>query len=181
MRAEIQDEATRNTTDTSSLSATTSAALSSDDRVLRELNQTISSAAINAASGPDFEALQDRADKLVRALQLFHAEALKDRLDRTYLESLNALDASGDSSDALLDAPEITLRMVKGDLSSLYSEIDDVAAMVASHQYGSALKTSLQKVLRARTQDKQASFEKVRPFIPPAERSSAHPCSNADL
>jgi hypothetical protein len=145
---------------TDSISATALATLSSDDRTLTELNDITSSARVKKKGAPDVEALQNRANRLTHALQLFHAETLRDRLDRIYLESLSTVGISGHSQDNL-DASKITLESVNEDLSSLYAEIDDVETMVVSQAYGSALHASLQSIRRAQMPEIWTMNEKV--------------------
>jgi hypothetical protein len=100
-------------------------------------------------------------EKLTRALQLLRAETVKDRLDRIYLESQSGADSRGDDPDAQ-PPTESTLKAAKDDLSSLYAEIDDVATMVVSQEYGSALHVAVREIRQAQLQEKQIVNEQVR-------------------
>jgi hypothetical protein len=135
--------------------------LKSDDRTLAELNETTAFANVESERSFDFEAQQNQVEKLTRALQLLRAETVKDRLDRIYLESQSGADSRGDDPDAQ-PPTESTLKAAKDDLSSLYAEIDDVATMVVSQEYGSALHVAVREIRRAQLQEKQIVNEQVR-------------------
>ncbi len=133
------------------------AILKSDDHVLAELDELSATASTKPESKLDVDVLQQRVEKLTRALQYFRAEALKDRLDRIYLEALNTADVRGDVHEASGDLPEV----VEADLSSLYTEIDDMVTMVVAHEHGDALNTGLQNARRIQMQEKRTASQKV--------------------
>ena len=161
--AELRDTAQHEIKVANYVSAIASATLASQDRTLTDLNDISRSARVYHEGIPDLEALTDRAERLTRALQLFQAEALKDRLDRVYLESLDSVVVSADNYGDP-SAAETDLETINEEMSSLYAEIDDVAKMVAVHEHGSTLRALLQSIRQARTQGKRTIDQKVRPF-----------------
>lgn len=144
--------------DSKSAPATVSIALNADDRALAELNDLTLNSDAKQELTIDVDSLQDRADKLIRALRHFRAKAMKDRLDRTYLESLDTTkDVSGHSETASDGA----VKVVTEDLNSLYAEIDDVITMVVVQEHGNALQAAFQDVRDLQIQEKQTLSEKI--------------------
>ncbi|KIV84965.1 hypothetical protein PV11_00710 [Exophiala sideris] len=132
--------------------------LNTDDRVIAELNDL-------SANSPqittDTSSTQERLTKLTKALRHFRAQAIKDRLDRTYLESLERLDAD----DAPLDDGDTSATDVQGDLGSLYGDIDDVVTMVVSQEHASGIERSLQDISEARERDSQLLNQHVHGML----------------
>ena len=67
-------------------------------------------------------------------MQHHRAEALKDRLDRTYLESLSTADIPQTATKAP-DATDDSFKIAQEDLRLLYTEIDDVAGLAVAHDH----------------------------------------------
>lgn len=137
--------------DVKAVQATVVEILNSDDRAFAGLNEL-------SASRPkatlDTVAMETHLTKLLTALRHFRVEAVKDRLDRTYLESL------GDAPE-LADASAATIQEIQQDLRCLYSEINDVVAMVASQEHGNAIDASLRHARRARQHKERVDNEQV--------------------
>lgn len=131
--------------------------LNSDDRALSLLNDLSSIDQLKATL--DVDELQDRADKLLAALRYFRADAVKDLLDRSYLEALGR----GEDEDisTVDDSSGAAVVTIQGDLGSLYAEIDDLVAMVASHEHGNSISVTLRNVQRLQKKEKNALNEQV--------------------
>jgi hypothetical protein len=143
-----------------SVPAIASGLLKSDDRALAELNELSLSRSVRQEDALDVDELQGRVDRLTHALHHFRAGAVKDRLDRIYLESLRTADLAGGIHNApdVSDPPHET---AKEELSSLYEEIDDMVTMVVAHDHGNPLRVALEDIRRAQTQERDAADEKV--------------------
>ncbi|KAJ9610385.1 hypothetical protein H2200_005162 [Cladophialophora chaetospira] len=135
-----------------------SALLNSDDRALAELNELSSSVGLAKESEVDIDALQQRVDKLTDALQHFRAEALKDRLDRVYLDALPTADAQGSGTHS---AGDVLTTAIEEDLNSLYAEIDDMVAMVVAHDHRNGLGVALQSIRQSQLREKRTANEKI--------------------
>ncbi|KIW65342.1 hypothetical protein PV04_07611 [Phialophora macrospora] len=160
LRVDLRAEVDRLTKEVKSVPAVASGLLNSDDRALAELNELSLSHAVRQEDALDVDELQGRVDRLTHALQHFRAGAVKDRLDRIYLESFHSADLAGDAQNAH-DVSEPTHETAKEELNSLYEEIDDMVTMVVAHDHGNALRAALQDFCRAQTQETQAAEEKV--------------------
>jgi hypothetical protein len=120
--------------------------LRSDDHTLTELNQRWSALSEQDQTSSELEATQARSDRLTQALRQFQVSAVKDRLDRVYLESLHAIEdeqtlhSTGTTND------------IQQDLDSLYEEIDDVVNLLVEHGHGGVLKSTLRRVHQQRIQ-----------------------------
>lgn len=135
-----------------------SVALNADDRALAKLNDLTSTGDVKQEVALDVDSRQSRVDKLIRALQHFQAKAMKDRLDRIYLESIDTAQAVSEHSETVSNG---ALKAVKEDLNSLYAEIDDVITMVVAHEHGSALQAAFQNIRRLQIQEKQTLSEQI--------------------
>lgn len=133
--------------------------LNTDDRLLAELNDL---SANHPQNSTDINSTRERVAKLIKALQHFRTQTIKDRLDRTYLESL----ARSNGDDATLDVPDASATDIQGDLGSLYGDIDDVVTMVASQEYAGGIERMLQDINQARERDTQSLNELVRVSLP---------------
>ncbi|KIW97427.1 uncharacterized protein Z519_01011 [Cladophialophora bantiana CBS 173.52] len=156
LRSDLRAESDRTAKDVKSAPAMVTGLLNSDDRVLSEINDLLSSG-IQQECPINLDALTDRVNRLTRALQYFRAKTVKDRLDRTYLESLGGTDTAS-NAQAVAGG---TVDAVREDLGSLYSEIDDVVGMVVAQEHGNALHAALQSVRRVRKQDNRRLNEEV--------------------
>jgi hypothetical protein len=83
-------------------------------------------------------------DMAFRAADLT-AKAVKDHLDRTFLEALRTADPTKNARDESEASPEATQQ----ELDSLYTEVDDVMAMVIAQQHGNPLRRALENVRRS--------------------------------
>ncbi|EXJ67574.1 uncharacterized protein A1O5_09587 [Cladophialophora psammophila CBS 110553] len=156
LRSDLRAEIDRTAKDVKSAPAIVTGILNSDDRVLSEFNDLLSFG-VQQECPINLDALTDRVNRLTRALQYFRAKAVKDHLDRTYLESLGGTDTAS-NTQAVADG---TVDAVREDLGSLYSEIDDVVGMVVAQEHGNALHAALQSVRRVRKQDNRRLNEEV--------------------
>jgi hypothetical protein len=136
--------------------ATVQESLNSGDRALADLNHGQPSASTEEDVA-DVERLQERVDRLTRALIYFHASLVRDRLDRVYLESL---DRSNSPFDIRFPA-ERTSAVVQDELNSLYLEIDDMATMMVDHDHGSALRADLHRIRHAKLRESHLMHERV--------------------
>ncbi|ETI26143.1 hypothetical protein G647_02920 [Cladophialophora carrionii CBS 160.54] len=81
LRTDLRDEVERLAKEVKSVPAVASDLLKADDRALAELNELSLSISVKQEGALDVDELQGRADRLTRALHLFRAGAVKDRLD----------------------------------------------------------------------------------------------------
>lgn len=84
----------------------------------------------------------ERAQKLILALSHTQSEIIRTRLDRTYLQALEAtnLDNNGYEKD-IGSSTHKKVELVKADLKSLHAEIDDVSELLVSREHGDVLIT----------------------------------------
>ena len=140
--------------------------LNADDRALAELNDLVDSSSKSKPS-LDVDAVRARAAELTRALRYFRAEAVRDWLDRTYLESLDISNSESNTVNPVSMGTEdvcvsaATLKDVQDDLGSLYTEIDDVMTMLVSQEHGNAIESALRGIQRARREENQNVTEQV--------------------
>ncbi|KAI9855618.1 MAG: hypothetical protein M1824_005945 [Vezdaea acicularis] len=128
--------------------------LRDDDKLLARLQSLIGEA---AKSGSDEgEAVRDRALSLGSRLAVFQAEAIRERLDRVFIESLEkagaAKGANGQSSTSQAETEAL-----QEELESLYSEIDSVAEMASLQEYVHPLSRQLD-MKKSRGQETRASI-----------------------
>ncbi|EXJ88479.1 hypothetical protein A1O1_05409 [Capronia coronata CBS 617.96] len=152
VRADLQDQSDVVAKDVKSVHAIVADVLNADDRALDELNEL--SARRRPEPRTDTEAAKERVARLTAALQHFHTQAIKDRLDRTYLESLADSDLGATeavSTDGVQD--------VQTDLGSLYTEIDDVATMFVSHEHSGHIQSTIFDIDRRAAEEQHAHTE----------------------
>jgi hypothetical protein len=138
-----------------SVPSTVTELLGIHDRTLADLNERSSAIIEQQQTSSKLDATQAHADRLLQALRQFEAAAIKDRLDRVYLESLTAIE-----DGQTLPTME-TSDSVQQDLDSLYDEVDDVVNLVVEHGHGAALKTNLQRLRHHQNDGNSASQELI--------------------
>jgi hypothetical protein len=157
--------------------------LNSDDRLLASLESKGNEV---QASTQSFDPVteRERVELLLKALQTAKVDEVKDRLDRTYLETLHAnshaLTASSASSSAYdhhLDQDEVRgaetgvngqpasdpaiKADLKAEIQSLYEEIDDVAAMLVDHSHGAPLREHLDEIEHTQQQNESQGLSET--------------------
>jgi hypothetical protein len=150
--------------DIKSVRAVVASVLSADDRALDALNVLVS-ASIDSTS-LDTAELAQRVTRLTSALQHFRVQALKDRLDATYLRFLEeqgqvGLEAEGEAVPDDSHLTSETVREVQNDLTSLYAEIDDVVTMTVRHEHAGPIEAALREIDCAREMEGRRASEKV--------------------
>jgi hypothetical protein len=134
--------------DVKSVHSVVSQVLSADDRALAELNDL---SARRTKSTVDTSDVVQQLERLTSALQHFRVQAVKDRLDCTYLRRLNdlsSLDREESPQDPAVPSP--TVKEIQHDLGSLYSEIDDVVTMTVRHEHTGPIEATLHQIDAAR-------------------------------
>jgi len=126
--------------------AIVSETFNSDDRALADLNGVDMDKP--SITPQNVESVRVQTERLIAALRYFRQQALKDRLDRIYLESLDPLTNGDDLSD-ISDASPVEVQI---DLGSLYTEIDDVVSMLVSQEYGTRFDSALKTIERLKSQ-----------------------------
>ncbi|KIW20033.1 hypothetical protein PV08_00608 [Exophiala spinifera] len=126
--------------------AIVSETFNSDDRALADLNGVDMDKP--SITPQNVESVRVQTERLIAALRYFRQQALKDRLDRIYLESLDPLTNGDDLSD-ISDASPVE---VQTDLGSLYTEIDNVVSMLVSQEYGTRFDSALKTIERLKSQ-----------------------------
>ena len=148
--------------DVKSVPSVVSQVLNADDRALAELNDLTtrrSRPPVNSSGNAQ------RLAQLTRALQHFRVQAVKDRLDCNYLQSING--RSSPEGDANPKGPAVSLTTVKEiqqDLGLLYEEIDDVVGMTVRHEHASRIEATLHQIDAAREMEGTAMAEQVGVF-----------------
>lgn len=120
--------------------------LNSDDRALNEMNNV---SAGRSQPTLDLEQTTQRVRQLAAALQHFRVQALKDKLDCTYLESLDDHETGG-KEPLSGDISTRTVDEVQQDLSSLYAEIDDVVTMTVHNEHSEPIEAAIRQMSSAR-------------------------------
>ncbi|KAI1627519.1 hypothetical protein EDD37DRAFT_265039 [Exophiala viscosa] len=138
--------------------ATVTEVLNTDDRVLAELNDLSANYPPNNA---DINSTRERVTKLNKTLRHFRTQTIKDRLDRTYLESLEA--SHGD--DPPLEVSDASAADVQGDLGSLYGEIEDLVTIIMSQEHDSGIEQTLQDIVQIRERDRQSLNEHLHGIL----------------
>ncbi|EXJ78099.1 hypothetical protein A1O3_09260 [Capronia epimyces CBS 606.96] len=155
--ADLQTEHAIVSRDLKSVHATVAEVLNADDRALVRLNEV---SANRTELDVDVDAVGERVAKLTTALRHFRSQAVKDRLDRTYLESL----ANGESEEEEQRSEAVSadeVQNIHADLGSLYAEIDDVATMLVSHEHGKGVDSTISSIRQLRSENSRARTELV--------------------
>lgn len=113
------------------------AKLKDDDRALAKAE----SLASELESTEEDHILKKRAAELTSALSRFVSEEIYCRLDRLYLEALEA----GDDVSSEVVKTDDSLLVLEQDLESLYPEIEVLAEMSARQQFGERILRELQR------------------------------------
>jgi len=131
---------------------TTESVLQSDDKLLRSLEKLgLELRASDSEEQSDVSSLRQLCARLIK----YTVEAMRTRLDRTYLETISAAAGSGTEDHA----GEDDVAALQEELESLYSEILPVAQMTAEQQY---LEPALQAVAGRNAKDSVQSAEATR-------------------
>ena len=134
-----------------SISSQASDLTNSHDRRLKDLTQqNLAGASIDQAASMPVE----KVERLAAALSKLVAEEIQTRLDRTYLESLQAAD-----SDEPNDTEDV--RVLEEDLHSLYTEIPGVAEMFVSQAYTEPLTKAIREEEKRRKKLASAHTTKI--------------------
>lgn len=145
--------------DVKSVHSVVSQVLSADDRAMAELNDLTTRRTISTVDTSD---AAQRLARLTSALQHFRVQAVKDRLDSTYLQRLNdlsSLEVEGSPQDPAV--PSATVQEIQHDLGSLYSEIDDVVTMTVRHEHTGPIEATLHQIDAAREMEGKAVGRQV--------------------
>lgn len=157
LRADLQNERDCVSRDLKSAHAIVVEVLNAHGRALNELNETEASFAQPKLSlDNNTESVEERVAQLTNALRHFYVQAIKDRLDRRYLETLASSDTQ--ASEGVSDD---SVQAVQADLASLYAEIDDVATMLVSQVYSRGIESAVQTLQRRASEDHLAHTEQV--------------------
>ncbi|KAJ9633230.1 uncharacterized protein PV06_00928 [Exophiala oligosperma] len=149
LNTELQNESDNVAKNIRPVHAIVSETFNSDDRTLADLNDVDDVVKPSpSTTAPDIDSLRTRTAKLTAALCHFRQQALKDRLDRIYLESLDR-STNGDDSNDFSDA---SATEVQTDLASLYAEIDDVVTMAVSQEFGNPFDSTVKTMERLKDQ-----------------------------
>ncbi|KAK4934718.1 hypothetical protein LTR10_024091 [Elasticomyces elasticus] len=158
LRSELQIQRDGTTKAVKAVPAIVTEVLNTDDRVIAELNDL---SAISPQNTTDISSTQERLTRLTKTLRQFRAQAIKDRLDRTYLESLEGSDAN----NAPLNVDDASATDVQEDLGSLYRDVDDVVTMVVSQEHAGGIERTLQDISEARERDSQLLNQHVHGIL----------------
>lgn len=148
--------------DLKSVHTVVASVLSADDRALDALN-VLASASADSTSLNTSE-LAQRVTRLTSALQHFRIQAVKDRLDCTYLHLLADLSALVPKPEEVPDDPDVTSETVgeiEKDLGSLYAEIDDVVHMTVRHEHTAPIEATLREIDTARELEGKRAGDRV--------------------
>ncbi|KAL2444484.1 hypothetical protein ABEF95_016893 [Exophiala dermatitidis] len=168
LQADIQAEFQIVGRDVKSAHAIVAETLNADDRALEGFNEICAAKPNQAAPEFDIDSLEKRMSELTAALRHFRVQMIKDRLDRTYLETLaresnlqEDEEAAGSSSTSAQndDDEAIAIKSLQDDLGSLYPEIDDVATMVVTQAHSRAIDSALRDVQRLDAEERRVRNE----------------------
>ncbi|KIX01604.1 uncharacterized protein Z518_09330 [Rhinocladiella mackenziei CBS 650.93] len=155
LRTDLQDERDNITRDIKSVTPIVTEVLNSDDRALAELDEPPSN---TPKVTLDVDAIRDRVARLTAALRYFRTKAIKDSLDRTYLQNLDG------NPGTVQPAQEVSAAMIKeiqDDLGSLYTEINDVVTMVVAQEYGNPIDATISRLERNLQQQNRELTEQI--------------------
>ncbi|KAL2842946.1 hypothetical protein BJY01DRAFT_216129 [Aspergillus pseudoustus] len=137
LEVSLKNESEKSTMDGKKILSVVTTRLKEDDRLLSDL-ETL---ATRVKSSEDDATIMTRTSELSAILAQYVAEEIYCRLDRLYLEKASGSNAI---SDALVNAePEAIIRL-KGELDSLYPEIDILAEMSTTQQFFEPILRELQ-------------------------------------
>lgn len=131
--------------------------LTADDRALAALNVLTSGSADSTVNTGD---AARRLAELTSGLQHFRVQAVKDRLDCTYLRCLDD-QPSPPEGEVLPHPSPATVTDVQNDLGSLYAEIEDVVTMTVRHEHASPIETALHEIDCVREREEERVAEQV--------------------
>ncbi|KAL2406675.1 hypothetical protein ABEF93_008001 [Exophiala dermatitidis] len=162
LQADIQAEFQIVGRDVKSAHAIVAETLNADDRALEGFNEIFARQSNREQAEFDIDSLEKRVSELTATLRHFRVQMIKDRLDRTYLETLaresnlqeDEETAGSSSTSAQNDDDEaIAIKSLQDDLGSLYPEIDDVATMVVTQAHSRAIDSTLRDVQRLKAEE----------------------------
>ncbi|KAK5050374.1 hypothetical protein LTR84_003655 [Exophiala bonariae] len=153
LRSELQNENESVAKDIKSVGSVVASIFNADDRAIDALNVLVSASVESTSLDTAETAL--RVSRLTSALQHFRVQALKDRLDSTYLRRLEEqgqvmLDPEGEAVPDESHLASETVSEVQNDLGSLYAEIDDVVTMTVRHEHAGPIEAALREIDCAR-------------------------------
>lgn len=157
LRAELQFENERVVKEVKSVPPVVSNVLNADDRALAALNVLISgSADLSVHTGNAGQRLAE----LTSGLQHFRVQAVKDRLDCTYLRCLDDQPSPPEGEELPHHSPA-TVTDIQNDLGSLYAEIEDVVTMTVRHDHAGPIETTLHEIDCGREKEENRVAEQV--------------------
>lgn len=128
--------------------------LSRDDYTFDHIAQSTSAVGVDGqtvTSDGGFERGEDditsnKTQRLIDALHRTEAEVIRTRLERIYLETINALPPQSSKMNGTREldtgfdhADPTKTAAIRNDLRTLYAEIEDVTSLFVAHEHGDAL------------------------------------------
>jgi hypothetical protein len=103
-----------------------------------------------------------RIELLSKALVRAQVNALKDRLDRIFLENLHSDTSPADNQPEESAASTTLISDLQQDINSLYTEIDDVATMPVEHEHRTRLRSCIEDIEETRDDLRNQALTTVR-------------------